>query len=156
MTEAEALALPARELDALVAEKVMGDDLSEAIHEWRELDVDEMDFQQSTHICKRCGEGSGWEDADHLRRHPGVCNPHPRRFSTTYDGMGLVVERMIADGFEFGLVYGHLPPGEKGGPWGANFEFQWYEQIADATYPGLDTAPRAVCIAALKAKGVIG
>lgn len=85
--------------------------------------------------CMKCLKKEGW------------INPH---YSTTWEGMRIVVEWMREQGFYFGMKTSDVV-----GTWSVYFEK--YNNVGETVaYGGLlhDTAPMAVCLAALKAKGV--
>jgi len=106
MTESEYLALPDREKDTLIAEKVMGCKISDN--------------------CTELGQG-------HERRYPDAKIPN---YSTSIEAAWEVVERMKDKPL-------HLD-GSLKGDWLCKFD-------AFGLDAGGDTAPEAICLAALKA-----
>jgi hypothetical protein len=131
MIEAEFLELPARERDALVAEKVMGLPIGAC----RNLYWDTTDQSKSP-----------WTNGRQAK--------HILRYTTTWEGMGMVVEKMRElKGAPFSAVYWrpdepHGWAAEFGGNKHAHPDDLWGEAEAD-------TAPLAVALAALKALGVV-
>lgn len=162
MTESDLLALPERERDALVEVTFFGTDLSEnPQHEWEELDPDLAEAYQSSCSCVRCGCTPGWlnsKERDHYA--PGPCVRRPRDFSLIAAAWQ-VVER--ADGFD--MRYNQFfEKYNAPGPWYADITyFPTGDYVPEENryvgegfgYAYADTAPLAICLAALKAKGVV-
>lgn len=117
-----------RELDALVAEKVMGG----ANHCWFKCpSCGSIHFGTNFHNGKRtCHDGCGGEF------HPADAIPE---FSRDISSAWEVVEKMASGGFGAFSLF------ERREGWRAG----WVAGGADA-----DTVPRAICLAALKAVGV--
>ncbi len=117
-----------RELDALVAEKVMG---------WKVL--------------------SHW-DADggikHLVDH-NQCEVRPAEFkpySTDISAAWEVVEKLQSEGFH-ACVHRYV---QKNPHWGAQFDKEDLDVICGPTQGAAPTAPHAICLAALKTVGALG
>jgi len=145
MTEAEFLALPERERDALVAEKVFDDPTPTA----RIKIVGHLSAQTLFESCDP--EPQSWfRDFD-------VSNDcwywRPKHFTTTYEGMGLVIERMQQAGYWLSLK----SPFRPGLDWHAGFtphDMTGWNGRPDHEGSS-DTAPLAVALAALKALGAV-
>lgn len=129
-----------RELDAAVAERVMGWDWFTAVnvnvlvppeHHWR--------VQRSWHIPGKHGEE---DDIDSARfydsRNGGKQAPVVPAYSTDIAAAWAVVEKLYDQGWRLEIMWGRLF-------W---VEFQRAHAIAQATAP---TAPEAICRAALAA-----
>lgn len=136
-----------RELDAAVAERVMGWEWFTAVnvnvlvppeHHWR--------VQRSWRIPGKHGEE---DDIDSARfydsRNGGKQAPVVPAYSTNIAAAWLVVEELTAHGLRLSLdMFG-------GDPWWAEFADERWERGAQATAP---TAPEAICRAALAAMEV--
>lgn len=121
-----------RELDALVAEKVMG---------WTEV------------LSRRDG-GGFFGDVGGVNPNTQTTTRVPA-FSSTWAGTGLVVEEMIGrePPILFSLEYG--TDGHDVNGWLAVFTVLGFS-TRFTHFSGNPSAPRAVCLAALKAVGVEG
>jgi hypothetical protein len=129
-----------RELDALIAETVMGANLNEMCE-------GEMGDYYDGWMCFKCGEYGSWSEMDKYENH----RVHLRHYSTRIEDAWQVVEKIglsiikSKDGYlagrydleqeyldvEMGVIDGHLSLG----------------------YVDAPTAPLAICLAALKAVG---
>lgn len=116
-----------RELDALVAEKVFG------------------------LVVYKDEKGHHWFDKPGITRH--VSPPKPvvhkvavERYSTEISAAWLVVEEMRKRGYRFKLI--ETDPGDQ---YGVSW---WIPREAFGVVEYAQTAPEAICIAALKALGV--
>jgi Phage ABA sandwich domain len=131
------------ELDALVAERVMGlaggeDFGDKPDHNWRELDGDEQDFHQSTYECGRCHRRPGWLVEDELPH--GPCRLGPRPYSTNIAAAWQIVEHALA----VEVTYDNEPP-----RWRCYIDLGY---ARFATVRDQPSAPLAICRAALTAK----
>ena len=138
-----------RELDALVAEKVMG--LKPGVdfgawpeHEWKRDEdgtVDVFGFDADTHngpVCVRCGYGY----CHHCQKEPSApCEKRPRRYSTDIAAAWGVVERLAALGNHVAVE-----------SWRDSSDARWQVVVYDK-HAYAPTAPLAICLAALKAVG---
>lgn len=133
-----------RELDALVAERVMGADVSIApMHTW-ELNADgtidtvawDSDYHNGP-SCTRCGYSFCIHCEGETAYTAAPCQVEPPRYSTNITAAWQVVERMRNPDFRL----------NKDGDWGCSFG-------GELRFVGLaDTAALAICRAALKAVG---
>lgn len=122
---------PGRELDALIAEKVMG-----------------LVLEQK---CTQC-DGTGYVDQDRCHichyslGHPGVKKIFPKEYSTDIAAAWEVVEKILSTGIDFTL---------EAGPNKTTKERYYGVSIndVDPQYSEI-SAPHAICLAALKAVGV--
>lgn len=138
--------LPAgRELDALVAEKVMGlmDHGAREQHEWGD-DFDVPDYH-SGHCCKWCGVyeptcGCPKDDV-------GPCVKEPQPYSTSIAAAWDVVEKMSSD-HGYWMTLQHETDGS-----GPIALCQFSKDGSPTIHAYGDTAPLAICRAALKAAG---
>lgn len=141
-----------RELDALIAEHLFGEKPNVDFGTWEAHAPSDI-YQLDSHMyrrCPRCGEER--QTCCGGDREPQWCFKHPAPRSSTGDGMLAVVEAMRSRGLEFSLlraqpkfhrwvcVLSRVHP-TMGGP------NQWSGDDAQS-------APRAVCLAALRALGV--
>ena len=146
MTEAEFLALEPRERDALVATEVMGWHEYPA-HLWGELWQDGWPFHRP---CEQCHEV--WVEEKEEPATP--CEPYISRYTTSIADAWQVVEKMREDrnwSFEIHR-WSNKEAGRENGLWAS-----WFYPLVGscAGCEAGDTAPLAICIAALKAKGEI-
>ena len=145
MTEAEFLALEPRERDALVATEVMGWHEYPA-HLWGELWQDGWPFHRP---CEQCHEV--WVEKKEEPAAP--CKPYISRYTTDISAAWQVVEKIT------GTIQ---PDGAKReveissdcGHWRCDIAIEGWALPPDIMAEA-DTAPLAICIAALKAKGEI-
>ena len=135
MTESEFLALGPRERDALVAEKVMG----LCPHNSSMVEPDTFDGEVSYYWCCWCFDRRSSRHAF-----------DQSRYTTDISAAWQVVEKMQEGGF-IGGVYLPDPKAKR---------YRWYVTIGSislregyAAYG--DAAPFAICLAALRAKGVM-
>lgn len=137
-----------RELDALIAEKVMGEP---PMLSWQVLSPDE----KSSCLGGTKDECERWL-AEHARNFPysvyagyhvGAWRRYAR-YSTDISAAWRVVEKMHEQGFAFFRVEADTPPNTRVQEWIAGFHRKG-EQTA--YWKGADTAPLAICLAALNA-----
>lgn len=135
-----------RELDALVAERVMARDLSMGKHEWREVDLDDRDRCQSTYFCDRCANHAGWVDISELDMSES-CKPYCPTYSSDILAAWQVVDRLRSQKCEVEV---------KSGRWGWDVDF-WPRKESSLEYGHiqLPSLPVAICMAALEAVGAV-
>lgn len=121
---------PGRELDALVAEKVMGCKVL-----WQKATV-------SGPYCG-CNCADGFEEGPHSD--PNRMDANLKSYSTDIAAAWEVVEKLAENGKLLELYAG-------GGPKGASWTATFFDGSSGNEYA--DTAPHAICLAALKAVGV--
>lgn len=82
------------ELDAIVAERVFGLDVRERdAHDWQNEDP-------GWWKCTHCAQATDWLESQFGKSR---CRPSTLPYSTTWEGMGLVVERMRELKFYIGI-----------------------------------------------------
>lgn len=126
-----------RRLSDLVAEHIMG----ECRHDWQKCGPN-----QWNHACTKCGETAGSLVAWTPKEFPAVGKgtPYPKSISAAWQ----VVEKMREQGWDhFSLTWGAK------GKWDAMF-MMWHGPEDAIVQEVADTAPLAICLAALRAKGV--
>lgn len=129
---------PGRELDALVAEKVMG----------LVVDLDNSKYFDGTQVATRKEDfGAIGEAVQTISGvyHPRLSWPLPH-YSTDIAAAWEVVERLSAENWIFDLLEGAH---EGASPWRAHFMREGERSNGYG-----DSAPHAICLAALKAVGV--
>ena len=124
-----------RELDALVAEKVMGFPYGQQHGEIREN-------SSGSPFCSICKVAGSWRDGD-LFSEP--CIQH---YSTDIADAWQVVEKLREQGFNFGIQH---PCRRHGGQAFVYFHRYGGSTIGHQSTALADTGPRAICLAALKA-----
>ena len=134
MSESEFLALEPRERDALVAEKVMG---------WTNIRWDAGTTWMRDCLDAWIGEPPEGEPYNNW---PESLYEFTTDISAAWQVVEAVDPLMGNSPWDFVLA-------RTDGGWICNFHAEWFEQVADG-YEA-PTAPLAICIAALKAKGVI-
>src|SRR5205814_1398356 len=126
-----------RELDAAVAEILFGEDMSPVQH--RDMFVvDPSRPPPRSVFCLRCE--AKWNRVEDIS---GVCpwGRTPKLYSSTWEGLGLVVEAMRAKGFRFDMTQVSLD----------DFASASFASASLAGGRALGKPPRAVAIAALRA-----
>lgn len=129
-----------RELDALVAEKVMGCKIRRVYRTCR-------DGTPWFEVFCECGHGEHGDTYMEERRISS--DPYDIwRYSTSIEAAGRVVEKLAADGLHLNLTEYKM--------WCCSFVKEMDElTYAQVGYAEADTAPLAICLAALKAVGVV-
>lgn len=130
---------PGRDLDALVAEKVVGLDLSprEGGHVWGEKHHHDLHYLR---LCQNEGCNEQWmECCDPDNPPSGPCVPWMSRYSTDIEAAWQVVEKLMFQYHDINLRYE------------PDFDV-WICKTTTSKAQG-DTAPEAICLAALEAVG---
>ena len=139
-----------RELDALVAEKVMGfSDGPHTLYRWH----DRKKRERPLHGAYHEKPGTGWKSPDYTAyvNEAGeklFCGKPkdvfwPEHYSTRIEAAWEVVEKLVLT-FELGWL-----PTDEGLNWDASFGEKRGSEEGTTTYAA--TAPHAICLAALKA-----
>lgn len=151
-----------RELDTWVAEEVM--DLVRGVdfgrtprHQWRLLQVDEAKPYGDTHVCIRCGLGSGHVGTSEALQLPGPCDIPPRPYSTDIAAVRLVEDEIERRGLGWEYAQELLrlvayPDGSNAydrAPKRGSFFLESQPTDRDL-WPLLRATPRQKCLAAIK------
>lgn len=138
-----------RELDARVAEKVMDlrqpDDFGTTErHQWARDDESEY----GTYYCKRCfAQSQAWANEADLVA--GPCDHEPPPYSTNMTFAWPVVERLRERGFDVDVT------ARPGWQYGCRVAPKGAFNTPAVKFEAADSAPMAICLAALRAVGAV-
>lgn len=139
--------MDSRSKDALVATEVMGSDMR---HEWDNDGWCEDCGAQETRFAQMYWDQNPWHQKKHPRPVETRCNGKP--YSTDIGYAWEVVEKMEADGWRFVLHNGVQHPEYTHR---ADFHDDVRPFVPDGHHvAGGVSAPEAICLAALRAKGI--